>query len=98
MIVWKEPIEFQWDAGNQEKNWIKHGVAHSECEEVFFDPHKRLLSPTLHGKRETRHVLIGYTANKRMLFVVFTIRGHTVRVISARDINKREGNLYEKTP
>ena len=97
MTVWKEPIQFQWDIGNQEKNWVKHRVTHAECEEAFFDPHKRLLRPTLHGERETRHVLIGYTAGKRLLFVVFTIRGHTVRVISARDVHKRERNLYEET-
>ncbi len=97
MTVWQEPIQFQWDAGNQEKNWVKHRVIYAECEEAFFDPHKRLLRPTLHGERETRHVLIGYTAGKRLLFVAFTIRGHTVRVISARDVHKRERGLYEET-
>ena len=97
MTVWQEPMQFQWDAGNQEKNWIKHRVTHAECEETFFDPHKRLLHPALHGESETRHVLIGYTAGKRLLFVVFTIRGHTVRVISARDTHRREKSLYEET-
>ena len=97
MTVWQEPIQFQWDAGNQEKNWVKHHVTNAECEEAFFDPHKRLLYPTLHGERETRHVLIGYTAGKRLLFVVFTIRGHTVRIISARDVHGRERGLYEET-
>ena len=97
MTVWKEPIQFQWDAGNRDKNWSKHRVTHAECEEAFFDPHKRLLRPTLHGERETRHVLIGYTAGKRLLFVVFTMRGHTVRVISARDVHRREKVLYEET-
>ena len=97
MNVWQEPIQFQWDAGNHDKNWIKHRVTNAECEEAFFDPHKRLSYPTLHGERETRHVLIGYAAAKRLLFVVFTIRGHTVRVISARDVHKRERRLYEET-
>ena len=97
MNVWEEPLQFQWDAGNHDKNWIKHRVANAECEETFFDPHKRLLHPTLHGERETRNVLIGYKAGKRLLFVVFTIRGHTVRVISARDVHKKERRLYEET-
>ena len=97
MTVWQEPIQFQWDAGNQEKNWVKHRVTHAECEEAFFDPHKRLLRATLHGEHETRHVLIGCTASKRLLFVVFTIRGHAVRVISARGVHKRERWLYEET-
>ncbi len=97
MTVWQEPIQFQWDDGNREKNWIKHRVANAECEEAFFDPHKRLLGSALHGERETRHVLIGYTAGERLLFVVFTTRGHTVRVISARDAHRRERSLYEET-
>ena len=97
MTVWQEPIQFQWDAGNREKNWIKHRVTNAECEEAFFEPHKRLLRPALHGEHETRHVLIGYTAGKRLLFVVFTTRGHTVRVISARDAHRRERSLYEET-
>ena len=98
MTVWQEPLQFQWDAGNQEKNWVKHRLINAESEEAVFDPHKRLLRPTLHGSHETRHVLIGYTASKRLLFVVFTMRGHTVRVISARDVHRREKGLYEETP
>ncbi|MDP3722346.1 MAG: BrnT family toxin [Candidatus Omnitrophota bacterium] len=97
MTVWKEPIRFQWDAGNREKNWTKHRVTTAECEEVFFDPHKRTLESMLHAGREVRHVLIGQTQGNRLLFVVFTLRGDTVRVISARNLNKSERGLYEET-
>ena len=98
MTVWKEPIQFQWDAGNREKNWLKHHVTAAECEEAFFDPHKRLLRSALQTEHELRHVLIGRSAAQRLLFVVFTVRGHAVRVISARDVHKKERALYEKTP
>ena len=97
MNVWKEPTQFQWDAGNHEKNWLKHRVTMAECEEAFFDPHKRLLGSALHAEHETRYVLIGRTQEHRVLFVVFTTRGQTVRVISARNVNKRERGLYEET-
>lgn len=96
MTVWREPIRFQWDAGNLDKNWIKHQVTNGECEEAFFDPHKRLFHPAPRTDRETRYGLIGRTKDKRLLFVVFTIRGQAVRVISARDLNKREQGLYEE--
>ena len=96
MTVWKEPIQFQWDAGNREKNWLKHRVTPAECEEVFFDPHKRVLGSVLHTGHETRYVLIGQTQGNRLLFVAFTMRGHTVRVISARDLNRSERGLYEE--
>lgn len=97
MTVWREPIQFQWDVGNQEKNWIKHRVTNAECEEVFFDPHKRILGSALHARDETRYALIGQTQGDRLLIAVFTMRGHTVRVISARDVNRRERGLYEET-
>ncbi len=96
MTVWPEPIRFQWDAGNLHKNWVKHHVTNAECEEVFFDPHKRLLELAPRTERETRHALIGRTKAQRLLFVVFTVRGHAVRVISARALNKRERGLYEE--
>mgnify|MGYP001570043068 CR=1 FL=1 len=96
MTVWKEPIQFQWDAGNREKNWLKHRVTPAECEEVFFDSHKRVLGSVLHTGHETRYVLIGQTQGNRLLFVVFTMRRHTVRVISARDLNRSERGLHEE--
>lgn len=97
MTVWPEPIRFQWDTGNIDKNWVKHQVTNAECEEIFFDPHKRLFYPAPRSGGETRYGLIGQTKDRRLLFVVFTIRGQTVRVISARDLNKRERGLYEET-
>lgn len=97
MTVWKEPIQFQWDAGNREKNWLKHRVTPAECEEAFFDAHKRILGSVLHMGHETRFVLLGRTQGGRMLVVVFTLRGHAVRVISGRAASRRERSLYEKT-
>lgn len=94
MNIWKEPIQFQWDRGNHDKNWFKHRVTAAECEEAFFDPHKRVY-PAL-KKGETRYLLIGQTKERRVLFLVFTIRGHAVRVISARDLNRKENSLYEE--
>ena len=95
MLVLRDPVTFEWDEGNSGKNDRTHGVADVECEEVFFDPQKRLLHDALHSGQEDRHILIGATASHRVLFIVFTIRKHRVRVISARDLNRRERYLYE---
>ena len=98
MITIKTPIEFQWDEGNQEKNWKKHQVTQREAEEVFSDQNKRIAKDFLHSEKEDRYLLIGATAQGRKLFIVFTLRGQRVRVISARDLNKKkERSLYEKT-
>lgn len=95
MIVIKGFAEFEWDKGNTGKN-KKHHVSDSECEEVFFDEKKAVLSDTLHSGGEERFILLGKTKADRLLYVVFTTRGKSVRVISARDVNRKEVHLYEK--
>lgn len=91
-----EPIEFEWDEGNLEKNWIKHQVAAKESEEVFFDE-KALIFPSRKNiPTEKRYNILGRTSNNRRLNIVFTIRGKRIRVISARDQNKKERIEYEK--
>lgn len=96
MELLKEPLDFQWDAGNQDKNFRKHRVTNEECEEVFFDPHKRILPAAQSAIGEWRHLLVGRTQKGRLLFVVFTMRRHAIRIISARDLNKKERRCYEE--
>ena len=88
---------FDWDKGNRDKNFIKHQVTDEECEEVFFDSRKRIASDELHFGQEPRYLLIGQTKKLRSLFIVFTIRERKVRIISARDLSKKERKLYEET-
>jgi uncharacterized DUF497 family protein len=76
-------VQFLWDKGV----W--------GCEEVLFDKNKKVLKDKLHSGKESRHLIIGKTKRKRRLFIVFTLREKKVRVISARDLNKREIKLYE---
>lgn len=96
MVTIKEPIKFIWDKGNIDKNWKKHKVTDQECEEVFFDKNKKTFKDKLHSGGEERFRIVGKTKKGRLLFVVFTIRRAKVRIISARDINKKEVYLYEK--
>lgn len=96
MRVFREPTEFEWDKGNIDKNLLKHGVRNEECEEVFFDPNKRMLRDPFHSDKEKRYILLGKTKRQRVLFIVFTIRKKKVRIISARDLNKKELHLYHE--
>ena len=97
MIILKEPFEFEWDKGNIDKNEIKHRVQNKESEEIFFDSNKKIIkSRKLYFKDEDRYILIGKTKKERLLYIVFTKRGRKLRIISARDINKKEKYLYEK--
>lgn len=96
MKVLPDPITFQWDRANRDKNFIKHEVSNTEIEEAFYDPHKKILKDNVHSGREERFRIIAKTNTDRLLFIVFTIRNSQIRVISARDLNKREIYLYEK--
>lgn len=95
MISLKEPIEFEWDEGNQNKNWKKHKVSISEAEEVFFDKGRKIAKDFFHSAIEDRYIIIGKTKGERALFIVFTQRKNRVRVISARDLNKKEFALLK---
>jgi len=94
MVLLNEVDGFDWDKGNIDKNWEKHRVSHFECEEIFFN--EPLVVPDdKHSKMEQRFYALGRTNQDRLLFVVYTIRSNKIRVISARDMNKRERGCYQ---
>jgi uncharacterized DUF497 family protein len=92
----KSIFELEWDNGNIEKN-KKHKVDDREAEEVFFDEGKVVLKDKIHSGVEERFILLGHTKKKRLLYIAFTKRNKKIRIISARDINKKEKHLYEET-
>jgi uncharacterized protein len=85
---------FDWDEGNKDKN-RKHGVDAEECEQVFFNEPLLVSSDARHSVAEDRFAAFGRTDQDRWLVVVYTLRGTKLRVISARDMNKKERQLYE---
>ncbi|MDH5762239.1 MAG: BrnT family toxin [Nitrospinota bacterium] len=86
---------FEWDEHNTDKNWQKHQVTSSECEEVFFNRPLAVADDVRHSEKENRFYALGNTNAGRFLFVVFTIRRSQVRVISARDMNRKERKVYQ---
>lgn len=87
---------FEWDEGNKNKNWHKHSVAWWECEEVFFNHPLYLVPDIQHSQDEERIFAFGHTNAVRLLTIVFTIRKKYIRIISARDMNRKERNLYHE--
>ena len=84
---------FDWDKSNILKNWERHRVAFDECEEVFF--HDPVFVPDFgQASGELRYFAYGRTVRKRFLTIVFTMRGNKVRVISARDMSRKERIKY----
>ena len=83
---------FQWDKGNSSKSWLKHEVTPGEAEQVFFNG-PFLFDDTKHSGGERRLLAFGKTDDNRCLLIAFTIRETRIRVISARNMNKKERGL-----
>lgn len=98
MLSLPYPTEFIWDKGNNEKNEDRHQVTKQECEEAFFVQPSILMSDPKHSNEEIRNLFLGKTLSGRKLSIILTVRENKVRVISARDMSKKERILYaEKT-
>ena len=89
-----ESTGFEWDDGNKDKNWIQHNVTNSECEQIFFNQPIILHFDSKHSKDENRFYTLGITDLGKKLFVVFTIRNKKIRIISARDMSRKERKIY----
>ena len=87
---------FQWDEGNKNKNLIKHQVKNWECEQVFFNEPLLILDDPKHSLNEKRWTAFGMTDIGRYLVIIFIKRDKLLRVISARDMNRKERRFYEK--
>ena len=88
---------FDWDDGNARKN-DKHGVGQAQAEEIFFNQPLLMLDDLLHREQEARYHALGKTLDGRLLHVTFTLRGGgtLIRVISARDMHRKERSVYEQ--
>jgi uncharacterized protein len=89
-------LVFEWDIEKAENNIIKHGVSFEESKSVFYDNNGYMFLDEIHSVTEERYILIGYSQNNRLLFVSYTERNDTIRIISARKATKNERLYYEK--
>ena len=96
MFNFRQINEFDWDEGNIDKNQAKHNVSKRECEEVFVNPPFLQHPDREHSLVEKRFYVLGKTSQARHLFLAITIRDDKIRVISARDMSKKERNIYEE--
>ena len=89
---------FDWDEGNSRKSADKHGVGQAEAEQVFLNEPLLLAEDACHSRAEARFHALGRTDAGRLVHVTFTLRqgGTKVRVISARDMSRKERSRYEQ--
>ena len=100
MIDWTQIVGFEWDEGNARKSAEKHDVSQPEAEQVFFNHPLLIVEDAKHSHRETRFHALANTDDKRQLHITFTLRDRTtgmlIRIISARDMHRKERSSYEK--
>jgi uncharacterized DUF497 family protein len=87
-------MEFEWDPKKAVANLRKHGVDFADASGVLFDDFA-LTIPDEHSEEE-RFVTIGADPLNRILVVVYTWRGATIRIISARKADAKERRDYEE--
>jgi len=99
MIDWKQITGFDWNSGNERKSEEKHAVSRFEAEQVFFNQPLLILADQKHSQKEERHHALGKTNGTRLLHITFTLRSADtlIRVISARDMHRKERNTYEQS-
>jgi hypothetical protein len=100
MIELRRITGFDWDAGNARKSADEHAVSQPEAEQLFFRKPLWFAVGMKHSQQEERFYALGQTAAGRLLHVTFTLReeGTKIRIISARDMSRRERRLYEQAP
>src|SRR5437773_2730473 len=79
-----------WSDANRNKNWQRQKVNWWECEEVLFNQPLYVYPDQTHSSAEERFYALGKTNRSRLLFIVFPHRKANIRIISARDMHKKE--------
>lgn len=95
MKIIPEPLSFEWDQGNIDKNFTKHHITTNMAEEPFIDKNLLTFPDPTHSLQEKRFNLLGATYNGTLLHITYTIRSNTIRIISARKADQKERKVYE---
>jgi uncharacterized protein len=86
-------VRFTWDKRKATANLRKHGVSFEEASSAFEDTLGAYYPDTLH---EDRFILIGYSRQQRLLYVVHAeVKANVIRIISARKATNHEKTRYE---
>jgi len=96
MLDFRQIVGFDWDKGNARKSVTKHGVDQSEAEQLFFNDPLLVLDDSGHSLDEPSFHALGRSDADRPLHVKFTLRreGTLIRVISVRDMSRKERTRY----
>lgn len=89
-------VRFEWDINKAVVNETKHNVSFAEAATVFRDPIAVIFDDEAHSNEERREFIIGHSAGGHLLLVCFSERDDAIRIISARQVTRRERRDYEE--
>ena len=85
--------DFEWDDRKAARNWRDHGVSFEMARDAFRDTFSvDWIDPGQDAHEERISMLA--MADGRLLFVAYTLRGETIRIISARKAEPHERRRY----
>lgn len=88
-------MEFEWDEEKNKKNIKNHGIDFETAARVFADPYRIEKYDKNHSDEEDRYITIGeINGTAYVIMVVYTERGETIRMISARKATNQERRAY----
>jgi len=87
--------KFQWDDAKARSNFVDHGVTFDAARGVFKDPFAVDWLDESEDYGEDRYAILGM-AERRLLYVAYTIRGEVIRLISARLAEPRDRRRYHE--
>lgn len=89
-------MNFEWNPRKADINLRKHRVSFVEAATVFGDDLAITVPDPDHSIDEERYITIGWSNRHRLLMVAHADRGNRIRIISARELTRREQKAYEE--
>jgi len=88
-------MHFEWDSAKAQSNRRKHKVTFDDAVSVFYNPWSATFPDPDSRHAEQRLITVGHSSQERLLVVVHTEQGETIRIISARLATTHERNRHE---
>jgi uncharacterized protein len=93
-MSYSSTMEFEWDGTKSEACFAERGFDFAYVVRAFLDSNRVVRPDYRRSYGEDRYQLLG-SIEGRVFCVVYTLRGRTIRIISARKANRREVHGYE---
>ncbi len=87
---------YEWDPEKAKQNLREHAVSFEEAATVFLDPLAMTYPDPDHSDEEDREITIGYSTKQRLLLVSHVQRRKRTRIISTREVTRRERKQHEE--